>query len=457
METHKKVAAGSLIFICTILVIYFAMAAYFANHFYLGSEINGINVSGKNVEKAKELMEADLQAYSLNLKGREDKNEQISAKDVGLKYDSDEQFKQLKESQKPFKWVAAVFNKETLKMTAEVIYDEELLKQRIDKLSYFTSSNIIEPKNPSFKFTDSGYVTVPEVKGNKVDKAILYERVTEAIKSEAEVLDLEAANCYVNSQYTSSSPRIVDTKNILNKYASTKITYVLGDKKEILDGATISKWLSVTVKLEVMLDEKEAKNYIDKLSDTFGTIGKTRNFVTSAGKNINIGGGDYGWSIDKEIETMELLEAIKAGKTIEREPAYTQTAFAQSSSDIGNTYVEIDLTNQHMWFYKNGSLVVEGDIVTGNVRAGNTTPPGVFKLKYKAKNAVLRGPGYAAPVSFWMPFNRGIGIHDASWRSKFGGTIYKIDGSHGCINSPYNLAKKIYENIEVGTPVICYN
>jgi lipoprotein-anchoring transpeptidase ErfK/SrfK len=55
-----------------------------------------------------------------------------------------------------------------------------------------------------------------------------------------------------------------------------------------------------------------------------------------------------------------------------------------------------------------------------------------------------------------MPFNGGIGIHDATWRRKFGGDIYKRDGSHGCINCPLSLAKTIYENIDVGTPIICY-
>ena len=114
------------------------------------------------------------------------------------------------------------------------------------------------------------------------------------------------------------------------------------------------------------------------------------------------------------------------------------------------------MKKQHLWFYKNGSLISQGDVVTGNVSANHTTPGGVYKLKYKEKNAVLRGPGYDAPVSFWMPFNGGIGIHDASWRSEFGGKIYKTGGSHGCINSPYYLAKAIFDNIEAGIPVVCF-
>ena len=148
--------------------------------------------------------------------------------------------------------------------------------------------------------------------------------------------------------------------------------------------------------------------------------------------------------------------AIKEGQIITRPPAYLQTVLSYGNNDIGSTYVEIDLTKQHLWFYKNSSLIAEGDVVTGNVSSNHTTPKGIYRLKYKTRNTILRGIDYAAPVDYWMPFNGGIGIHDASWRGEFGGNIYMTDGSHGCINSPYNLAKTIYDNIEVDTPIICY-
>ncbi len=111
---------------------------------------------------------------------------------------------------------------------------------------------------------------------------------------------------------------------------------------------------------------------------------------------------------------------------------------------------------QHLSFYKNGSLIVQGDVVTGNVSTKNPTPEGIYRLKYKERNATLKGEGYSAPVDFWMPFNGGIGIHNASWRNEFGGNIYMANGSHGCINAPYDLAKVIFNNIDEGTPVICY-
>jgi len=458
IKRHKKIVKGIIISICSLLFIYLGITIYFMNHFYFGSLINNINVSGKSVEEVNKQMAAELNTYVLEIKERDGKSEQIRGDEVGLTYSSDGQFKELKDTQNPYEWASSVLNTEDLNMVETVKCDEQLLRKRIDTLACFDSNNIIEPKNPSFEYIDNGYAIVSEIQGNKVNKDILYDHLLEVILKEETALDLESINCYLKPQYISSSPKIIDTQNLLNKYVFSKITYAFGEHKEILDGSIINKWLTVDENFKVTFNELGVKNYIDKLSDNYNTIGKKRNFISSSGKIKNVAGGDYGWSINRAKETQTLITAIRNGQIISKEPAYIQTALSHGGkNDIGNTYVEIDLTNQHLWFYKNGSLKAQGDVVTGNVSAKHSTPGGIYKLKYKQKNAILRGPGYAAPVTYWMPFNEGIGIHDASWRSDFGGKIYKTDGSHGCINSPYYLAKAIFDNIESGIPVVCYN
>lgn len=123
------------------------------------------------------------------------------------------------------------------------------------------------------------------------------------------------------------------------------------------------------------------------------------------------------------------------------------------------------MTEQHLYYYKKGKIVVDSPIVSGRMERSRFTPPGVYFLTYKQRDRVLRGkplpdgtPSYESPVSFWMPFNGGIGLHDASWRGSFGGTIYKYSGSHGCINMPYGNAKKVYQLIDKDVPIVCvYN
>ena len=460
MEKQKSkrniITKGIIISFCILLAIYFGTTMYFTNHFYFGSTISCINVSGKTVEEVDEQMPSEVEEYTLELEERGNIKEQISASDIGLKYNSEGKVKELKERQNPFEWIIALFDKKDSKMAEVVTYDKEKLNEHLGKLSCFEKNNIIEPQNPSFEYTDNGYVIKDEVCGNKINKDNLYYSVVAAILNGETTIDLESKNCYENPKYTSTSQEIIDTKDILNKYAGSKITYTFGDKTEVLDGSTINKWLGTNENLEITFDEKKIKSYLDKLSSTYNTVGKTRDFVTSSGTTIKVSGGDYGWMINSDEEVKDLITVIKDGQTITKEPKYKQTALSHDNNDIGNTYAEINMTKQHLWFYKNGSLVVEGDVVTGNVSNNCSTPTGIYKLKYKEKDATLKGEGYSTKVNFWMPFNGGIGIHDASWRYEFGGNIYRTNGSHGCVNAPFNLANKIFDNVDGGSPVICY-
>jgi len=125
-------------------------------------------------------------------------------------------------------------------------------------------------------------------------------------------------------------------------------------------------------------------------------------------------------------------------------------------NDLGTTYAEIDLTNQRMWMYKDGKIVVATDVVTGKPDGEHDTPQGTYKLKYKEKNATLKGANYSTPVAWWMPFNGDIGMHDATWQPTFGGDRYIKHGSHGCVNLPLDKAASIFNYAVVNMPVVCY-
>jgi hypothetical protein len=454
-KKRKKIVRGIILCFSTLLLIYLGVSAYFMKHFYSGSEINSIKVSGKTVEEVKKLMSAELQKYTLTLKGRDGKIEQIKPEDIGLKYNLEGKIENFKGTQNPFNWISTFFSSEGYKTTVDTSYDDKLLKEKIDKLSYFKSSNIIAPKNASLENKGTSYVIIDEVMGNKVKRDILYSRIKAALVSNETSLDLEAADCYENPEYTSKSKKITEARDTINKYLSTKITYDFGDREEILEATTINKWLTVDKDYKISIAEKKIREYIYELSKIYNTLGKIRNFVTSSGNTIAVGGGDYGWAISITNEAKQIISAIKEGKAVTKRPAYYQTALSRNTNDIGNTYLEVDMTKQHIWFYKNGVLIAQGDVVTGKL-SKNDTPRGIYSLKYKQRNAILKGEDYESPVNFWMPFTGNVGLHDASWRTKFGGEIYKTNGSHGCVNAPYNLAQTVFKNIEAGTPVVCY-
>jgi lipoprotein-anchoring transpeptidase ErfK/SrfK len=137
-------------------------------------------------------------------------------------------------------------------------------------------------------------------------------------------------------------------------------------------------------------------------------------------------------------------------------PAYSQEGYARGLDDIGDTYIEVDLTEQKLYYYVEGEIALETDVVTGNLAKKYGTPEGINFVYNKQRNRTLRGPGYSSFVKYWMPVKGGIGLHDASWRSKFGGEIYKTNGSHGCINMSTQVAARLYDMVELGTPVVMF-
>ncbi|MCC8102577.1 MAG: L,D-transpeptidase/peptidoglycan binding protein [Clostridiales bacterium] len=267
------------------------------------------------------------------------------------------------------------------------------------------------------------------------------------------------AECYVTADITSGDESLVEAVSLYNQYASMYINYYMsGDVVVTLDSSTFMDWFSLDVENQPSFDYASVAAWVEALADTYDTIGTYEPFVTSNGETVYVESVTYGWKMDREAETEELYSLLLAGQTEGRSPVWTNSVLTRGTNDVGDTYVEIDYTNQRMWYYKDGELLVETPVVTGDVSDGNASPEGMFYIVYKKQDAVLTGETYETPVDYWMPFYGNVGIHDAdSWRSSYGGTIYMTNGSHGCINTPTAQAQTIFENIEAGTPVICYS
>ncbi|MBE6062935.1 MAG: peptidoglycan-binding protein [Clostridium butyricum] len=464
MEIEKKkgnkALLGLIISLCGLGAVYLGVSAYFANHFNFGSKINFIDVSGKTIDEAHSEIMARINSYELNIQGRNGLEDKITSDDINLqynlKYNLQSKLREIKDNQSAIGWIGYLFKDSNANISDVIMYDYSKLENKIDNSSFMNSKNIIEPQNAVLKYDKDKYEVIKEVNGSRLNRDFLKTAVLDAINNGETILDLDENSCYEKPEYTAKSKEVLDAKELLDKYVSANITYNFIDGDEVIDGDIIKDWLVVDEKYNVNIDEKRVKEYLKTLSNNHTTVGKTRSFTTTHGNIVSVSGGDYGNKIDVLQEASYVVEAIKNGTVENKEPKYSQKAMASGENDIGNTYVEVSMSEQHLWFYKNGSLVVEGPVVTGNISRGTGTPSGTYKLDYKERDAVLKGQGYASEVSFWMPFNGGIGIHDASWRNSFGGNIYVFSGSHGCVNAPYDLANTIFNNIDEGTPIICY-
>ena len=250
--------------------------------------------------------------------------------------------------------------------------------------------------------------------------------------------------------------QLTEACSTMNTWVSTCITYDWNGTQVVVDGEQIKEWISLEGE-EPVLDEEAVEEFVADTARELDTYGKNRKFTTALGTELTLPSGGYGWRTDREGESQELIQLIYQGSVLEKEPLYTSRGANKGSGDIGDSYVEIDLSNQHLYLFWEGEIVLESDFVSGDMtKSGRMTPPGVFGLTYKTRNAVLRGEDYETPVNYWMPFNGNIGMHDATWRSSFGGSIYITNGSHGCVNLPLDKAAQIYEYVSTGFPVICY-
>ncbi len=253
-----------------------------------------------------------------------------------------------------------------------------------------------------------------------------------------------------------TKPELTGTEKLKADIAGMQITYNFGEMQEVLKGEEISAWLVDLPDGSVSVNETPAKEYVASLAKKYDTFGQTRTFTTHSGDEITVSGGDYGFWMDRVSTRQELIDQILTGQDAEMSPVYYGTATVYGTDDIGDTYVEISLRDQHLWVYKEGSVINESDFVSGCLFKGNETPVGTYGITYKERDATLVGQGYESSVKYWMPFNGNIGMHDASWRSSFGGHLYYMNGSHGCINLPTSKAAEIYDQVEKGEPVVVY-
>ena len=241
------------------------------------------------------------------------------------------------------------------------------------------------------------------------------------------------------------------------------VTYQLpNNQTEVLDGLTIATWVNGSQGLTVSVDAAKVAAYVQGLRNKYDTPAGTQTWQSADGTTKSIK-TDYGWHIDQAKETEALIANIQSLQSVTREPVYASRAVQTEMPQWGKTFVEIDLSSQHVYFYQDGNCVWDSKCVTGTATdPDRATPTGVFALKYKQRDRVLRGrinpqtgkPSYESPVAYWMPFNGNIGLHDANWRSSFGGNIYLKSGSHGCINLPPKNAKTLYELITPGTVIV---
>lgn len=441
-----------------VLVIYVGLSIFFMSHFYFNTTLNGKNVSGYSADKVFDNWEDEIGNYSLKIVESDGTESELKGSDIDMVLQWDDTIAKMISKQNGFAWPAKLFNPDQNTSEAIVTFDEDKLDSALDGFSFMDKSKQIDPVDATVSDYDKndGYTLVESVPGTAIDKPVLKENIEKALYGLADTYQITEGNGYLAPKIANDDEKLLAAIDTMNKYAGSEIDYEIGSEKETLDINTFADWLSINDNEKVEIDEEKVADYVAELGTKYNTYGKSKQLATSYGTTITMSNCHYGWKIDAETEAAAIVDDIKGGEKVTRDLNYQYTAASHTGNDYGNSYVEINLTAQHLYLYKNGSLVIDSEFVSGNPSKGNATHTGVFGVTYTERNATLKGQNYATPVSFWMPFNGNEGMHDATWRSSFGGSIYKRNGSHGCVNLPYSVAQTIFENVSAGFPVFVY-
>lgn len=446
-----------------LLVEYIFVGIYYKNHFYTNTYINGVDCSNLTATEAADRLKQEASSYVLTIKGQDGYTQQITGESIGLSCKCDQDIKQLLKEQGGFLWLVKAFRTHKLEKASAILFDADKLQQKVDALSFFDAKNRVSPKNAYISSYQQGkeFTIVKEIMGNELERSRVREVIQKAIQTLSISVSLEESNCYKKPTLRSSDPKLTTSLKIMNEYRKTCLTYEFGEKTEVFDEKWIGPSLVVDEKGKVRIDSSHIKKFVSYLADTYNTKNNTYRFMTSYGYEVTLYGGDYGFIIDEEKELQEIIECIQKGKKMKKKPVPAADSENQEYKTLGKTYVEINKKKQHLFYYVEGKLVVESDVVTGIPKNGHDTPVGIYYVSQIQRNRTLKGfnddgSKYAAFVQYWMRFNGGIGLHDAPWQPYFGGTRYQYAGSHGCVNLPTRVAKKIYSNIQMNTPVIVY-
>ena len=242
------------------------------------------------------------------------------------------------------------------------------------------------------------------------------------------------------------------------------VSIKVGDKVFAPDAVEIGKWLVVAPdkdsKLEITINQDALNDYIASVAAQVDVAVVNKQINMMNGQIKTVSEGKNGSSLNKEVAAAALSKAVITGKDTAVIAEMTTVAFktrTNSSVDINGKYIEINLSRQRLWAYNDKQLVYETPITSGATGAGYATIQGLFSIKAKQTNRNLNGVplgfDYNVFVNYWMPFSGNYGMHDASWRSSFGGQDYYYGGSHGCVNLPSGAAAWVYNFVELGTPV----
>ena len=445
---RRKNVTGKLVFSLLVLLAaaYLGGRYFFQTHFLPNTYVDGTDLGLHSQARAREILDKRLKAETLELI-EPDENEYLTGADVGLHYVSFDKINDIMAQQDSANWFL-LLKSHTDYGNLDVAVNPDQLSASVDKLHCLNPDQPIKPENAQIYYHPEKhkYKIKSETYGNLVNKEPLLQGLSDAFISRSPTFSMQDQAYYIQADIRKDSEIIQAAKKKMNTWLKGTVVYKDGDLELKLSRDEISSFIKLADNYKVSIDKKKVKKYVKK------KVVKTFNSLEG-----DIPDGLTAWKVDVKKETKALIKDIKEGKKVTRAPVYSSQGLEEDEYNLGSTYIDVNLSQQQMWYVEDGKVAFNSDVVTGNVSSGHATSTGIYHIAYKQRNHMM--VKYHSFVHYWMPYNTavGIGFHDASWRSSFGGEIYRYDGSHGCINMPPPKAEELFNMISSGTTVYVHD
>ncbi len=463
----KKIFKVLLILIMLTVIMlglsYMGLAYYYKDTYSYGTFINGIYATGKTPEDVnRELIEGE--DFDTLYIGIEDKLYDVKAQDIDYSIDYLEPLKQYKRMQNPYLWITNILNgTKSRTVRPDTEYDADKLEKLMDKIG---PDRLGEPFVCAIEYSEDGFI-LKDNKALQYDRDKCMDKVTQAIE-DGQLYVIIGMECRKEADYTEEELKQKSIYDKISRYHDTSVTIDLEGEDITLTNAELDSLLVRDKEGLPAIDDMGAllitrESVADGLKDVIAPYNTYNNhfFKTHDGRTVHLTKGTLGNSVNTTGISDEVYDALIAGeRNIRANLNYTRKMSEkeqESAAGIGNTYIEISLDEQRMYFYIDGELKMDINVVTGTHATGQDTPEGVYYIYNMKRNTYLVGENYRCFVYTWMPIVRGVGIHDATWRKLWESDTYLKSGSHGCINTPLEEAKYIYDHAYVGLPVIVYS
>lgn len=454
MMRRRRHRNSFCLIICIVLVVILVLGIMlFRNtHFRYGTVIQGVDCSFLSVKDAQQVINEFIATQKIQFVFETGKQYEVDSQNFGLQLAGTKILKKIMQEQ----------GKGEIKnhiLENAFIFEEKTVKEYLENLPELQKENMLEPQNAYLAFGKDGLLEIiPEVYGNSIDFSEAYGLVTKSLQSGNLVIDFTPITG-LEPAILATDPMLLEQKEKLNSYLMTSVQFILSDGSTFsLDRNVMKNWIYQDKEGKYQIDiEYNLPSFVEALEERVNQTNSTMIFNASDLGNMTINvKKKLRSTLDKNAQTEHIKSLLGTGKTYQEAPIYMNVSVL---NQLNNGYVELDITRQKVWMYKEGECILETDCVTGMANTAYATPTGIYYLTYKQSPAHLSK--YDAYVTYWMPFNGGIGFHDASWRYRngqgyFGGDIYKTDGSHGCVNLPIEAAKTLYLNITKSIPIIVY-